>query len=82
MPNNTGTSELIFKHPELIEGAVLSNPTEPQCKKNTGLTKTLRKWSRGHQFVVRGGGHIDIWQPLYRLVVKIKEHLCQHLINT
>ena len=26
----------------------------------------LRKWSRGHQFVVRGGGHIDTWQPLYK----------------
>ena len=22
------------------------------------------KWSCGHQFIVRGGGHIDTWQPL------------------
>ncbi len=36
--------------------------SEALCRKDTG---NLRKWSRGHQFVVRGGGHIDTWQPLY-----------------
>lgn len=66
---HTGTSILIQEHPELIEGAIFSDPTEQQCKKNVGRTKTLRKWSRGHQFIVRGGGHIDTWQPLYRFVV-------------
>ncbi len=39
--------------------------SEALCRKDTGKRKSLRKWSRGHQFVVRGGGHIDTWQPLY-----------------
>ena len=36
------------------------------CKKNVGEPKRLRRWSRGHRFVVRAGGHIDSWQPLYK----------------
>ena len=36
------------------------------CRKNTGVTKRLRRWSRGHQLVVRAGGHIEAWQPLYK----------------
>ena len=38
------------------------------CRKDAGQGKKLRKWSRGHQFIVHGGGHIDSWQPLYRYV--------------
>lgn len=38
------------------------------CHKNLGEQKRLRHWSRGHQFIVRGGGHIDTFQPLYKLV--------------
>ena len=30
------------------------------------MRNTLRKMSRGHQFVVRAGGHIDAWTPLYQ----------------
>lgn len=62
----SGTSSLIKDHPELVHGAVYSDPSEEVCRKNTGQAKRLRKWSRGHQFIVRGGGHIDTWQPLYR----------------
>ena len=45
-----------------------STSTGQLCRKDTGLGKRLRKWSRGHQFVVRGGGHIDTWQPLIQVV--------------
>lgn len=58
-----GTATLIHDHPNLL---LESTHTEQLCRKDTGLGKRLRKWSRGHQFVVRGGGHIDTWQPLYR----------------
>ena len=61
-----GISDLINEHPELAQGSVYSDPTAHVCRKNTGKSKSLRKWSRGHQFIVRGGGHIDTWQPLYR----------------
>ncbi|XP_064384365.1 uncharacterized protein LOC135333325 isoform X3 [Halichondria panicea] len=37
-----------------------------ECRKITGKAKRLRRWSRGHQFVVRAGGHIEAWQPLYK----------------
>ena len=40
----------------------------PECNKDTGTRKRIQKWSRGHFFVVRGGGHIDMWQPLYEYV--------------
>ena len=36
------------------------------CNKNTGAKRQLQKWTRGHFFVVCGGGHIDMWQPLYQ----------------
>lgn len=62
----TGISDLIHEHPQLVQGSVYSDPKAPVCRKNIGKSKSLRKWSRGHQFVVRGGGHIDTWQPLYR----------------
>lgn len=63
-----GTSSLLQSHPTLLDNAVLVDPAEDICRKDTGKTKRLRKWSRGHQFVVRGGGHIDTFQPLYRYV--------------
>ena len=61
-----GTAPLIEHHPDLLNEVALTNPGEQLCRKDTGQGKRLRKWSRGHQFVVRGGGHIDAWQPLYR----------------
>jgi len=60
-----GTLELIKGHPKLLENCTVQ---EIGCKKNTGEKSKLRKWSRGHQFVVRGGGHIDDWQPIYKYV--------------
>ena len=49
----------------MITDAAVSDDSEG-CKKNVGEPKRLRRWSRGHQFVVRAGGHIDSWQPLYK----------------
>ena len=59
-----GTDELIEQHPLIADEDALTSE-EKLCRKDTGGRSTLRKWSRGHQFVVRGGGHIDTWQPLY-----------------
>ena len=39
--------------------ASLSDQCGELCRKDTG-SKKLRKWSRGHQFVVCGGGHIVV----------------------
>ena len=36
------------------------------CRKNLGEQKKMRRWSRGHQFIIRSGGHIDAFQPLYK----------------
>lgn len=67
--------ELIKGHPQLIENCIIQ---EVGCKKDTGEKSKLRKWSRGHQFVVRAGGHIDDWQPLYKCVSMYKR-LCSHM---
>ena len=73
----TGTAMLLEQHPDLIVNFTVDRPEQRLCRKDTGESKKLRKWSRGHQFIVRGGGHIDSWQPLYRLVYIHYEH-CMH----
>ena len=48
---------------------VLQDCLEPQpttCNKETGGKQRLQKWSRGHLFIVRGGGIIDKWSPLFK----------------
>ena len=62
------TDEIISSTPSIIDEAILDDcdDTTETCKKNLGEPKRLRRWSRGHQFVVRAGGHIDSWQPLYK----------------
>ena len=64
----TGISKLLEDNPEVADQAVYEDPNEPLCRKDTGKAKRLRKWSRGHQFIVRAGGHIDTWHPLYKYV--------------
>ena len=51
-----GVSELITAHPDIVNDITLENPSEPLCRKDWEKADKLRKWSRGHQFVVRGGG--------------------------
>ena len=63
-----GTSAMIRKYPQL--SADLDDgeeqTTRPLCNKETGGKKQIQRWTHGHFFVVRGGGHIDAWQPLYQ----------------
>lgn len=40
---------------------------EEVCSKDTGKKqKCLQKWSRGLLHFVRGGGHIERWNPLFQ----------------
>ena len=40
------------------------------CRKDTGETRKLRLWSRGHVFIVRSCGIVDMWRPIYRQVIR------------
>ena len=57
-----GTHALVSANPTLLkEAGQIVSPSGIECRKETGGKKRLRKWSRGHQFIVRAGGHIDAW---------------------
>ena len=63
----SGTTDIIDKFPKM--SADLDDEdssSKPSCNKETGEKKCIQRWTRGHFFVVRGGGHIDTWQPLYQ----------------
>ena len=70
---NAGTSHLVSNsNHKLLSVTSLFNQAGVLCHKDTGGRK-LRKWSRGHQFIVRSGDHIDTWQPLksdYTLIIQ------------
>lgn len=68
----TGLSELLTAHPDLADPQV----TGSQCRKDIGEKKKLRRWSRGHQFIIRAGGHIETWQPLYKYVPNYAHWVC------
>ena len=55
--------ELLKHHPELAE--IEENDLDVRCRKDTGEQKKARKWSRGYQFIIGGGGHIESFTPLY-----------------
>ena len=38
------------------------------CNKDTGEKKRQQQWTRGVWFCVSSGGHIQMWQPLYKYV--------------
>jgi len=40
--------------------------TKTKCNKDTGEPKKLQKWTRGVWICASGGGHIQMWQPLYQ----------------
>ena len=66
-----GNSEFIASHGDQDArfNSLLSDCTEVQptaCNKDTGSKQRMQKWSRGHLFIVRGGGIIDKWNPLFR----------------
>ncbi len=63
---------MIKNHPELprtVDYTDEQESTKTSCNKDTGRRKQLQKWTRGHLFIVRGGGHIERWQPLYQYVI-------------
>jgi hypothetical protein len=39
-----------------------------KCNKDTDGKKQLQRWTRGHFFVVRGGGHIDTLLTAKKLI--------------
>ena len=57
-----GAKDLVTKYPDLV---IDDGGTTDLCRKDTGSSKKLRQWSRGYQFVISGGGHIEIFTPLY-----------------
>lgn len=68
--NSQGNAEFIEKEHNAVN-SILDECIEPQptaCNKETGGKQRLQKWSRGHLFIVRGGGIIDKWSPLFNLV--------------
>ena len=50
---------------QIDEGAECED-TRTTCNKDTGGKRRLQKWTRGVRFCVGGGGHIEMWQPLYK----------------
>ena len=63
-----GTAALIADYPDIASDE-LHVDGEAVCQKDIERSLRLRKWSRGHQFIVRGGGHIDTWVPLLLLLL-------------
>jgi hypothetical protein len=61
-----GTAEFLSMHPDFLENQEGMESFE--CNKDTGGLKTFHCWSRGMIFIVSAGGHIEYWQPLYRLI--------------
>ena len=64
-----GISTLLNSDPNLpavVDYMDEQEATMTSCNKDTGTRKKVQKWTRGHLFVVRGGGHIETWQPLYQ----------------
>ena len=51
----------------ILEDCLEPKPTT--CNKQTGGKQRLQKWSRGLFFIVRGGGIIDKWSPLFKWVL-------------
>ncbi len=60
---------MIAKFPALashVDGGDEEEEHKTSCNKDTGATRRLQKWTRGVWFCVGGGGHVTMWQPLYK----------------
>lgn len=55
----TGISTLLSNHPNLPAVVDYTDEMKMSCNKDTGTRKKLQRWTRGHLFVVHGGGHIE-----------------------
>ena len=49
-----------------IDDGMEDEKTASTCSKNIGNKTKLQQWTRGTWFCVGGGGHIQMWQPLYK----------------
>ena len=54
-----GLDEFVVINYGLMTMLQQSGNNEDTCNKDTGEKKTIRKWSRGHCFIV-SGGHISM----------------------
>lgn len=59
-----GTHDFVSSNPEIMTVSLESG--HDSCRKDTGEMRKLRLWSRGHVFIVRSCGFIDMWKPIYR----------------
>lgn len=60
---------LLQQYPKLAEdvsGMDEVPETDGACRKDTGEHSKVRKWSRGYQFIIGGGGYIEAFTPLYQ----------------
>lgn len=58
---------MISNFPDLARHVDTAEEVVPiSCNKDTGCERKLQKWTRGVWFCVGGGGHISMWQPLYK----------------
>ena len=64
---HAGTSTFIQEHPQLLqtEGTTVQE-LQTTCSKELGVRGRIRHWSRGHLFICRPCGHIDLWRPIYK----------------
>lgn len=73
------------KYLQVIDSCLPSSKDQTSYRKDLGDKGKLRLWSRGHIFIVRTCGHIDMWRPIYRYVIfsyTIAITLCcMHKIN-
>ena len=62
-----GVANFVGKYPSVIESCIPSSVNlVTSCRKDLGDKGKLRLWSRGHIFIVRTCGHIDMWRPIFR----------------
>ena len=62
---HAGTLTFLQEHPDM-GGIDTSLGMHSRCKKDIGKSKKVRHWSRGHLFIVRPCGHIDLHKPIYQ----------------
>ncbi len=61
-----GTQKFVTDNPGIASISLELESDEDMCRKDTGEMRKLRLWSRGHVFIVRSCGFIDMWKPIYR----------------
>jgi len=61
-----GTGYLLRDRSLLNKDTVQLTGQGEDCNKDTGNKVRLRRWSRGILAIVRAGGHIDTFAPLYK----------------